>query len=118
MADRKYQHFPNTGLILLYGKRVFFKENADKVASCIADNPPCRLDEMIPVLLFSPSASVPPRPNTTSNSCVFWSCSVVAVGLAGCIVSLMTAITSVACTKSEEDVATIIGLIGAILGKM
>lgn len=34
----------------------------------------------------------------------------------GCIVSLMTAITSVACTKSEEDVATIIGLIGAILG--
>ncbi|CAN0247411.1 unnamed protein product, partial [Hapterophycus canaliculatus] len=34
-----------------------------------------------------------------------------------CIVSLMVAITSVACTKSEEDVATIIGLIGAILGE-
>lgn len=30
----------------------------------------------------------------------------------------MAAITSVACTKSEEDVATIIGLIGAILGKL
>ncbi|CAM9632470.1 unnamed protein product [Pylaiella littoralis] len=34
----------------------------------------------------------------------------------GCIVSLMAAITAVACTKSEEDVAMIIGLIGAILG--
>eukprot|EP00903_Cladosiphon_okamuranus_P009634 g9167.t1 len=34
----------------------------------------------------------------------------------GCIVSLMAVVTSVACTKSEEDVATIIGLIGAILG--
>ncbi|CAN0508076.1 unnamed protein product, partial [Ectocarpus sp. 12 AP-2014] len=34
-----------------------------------------------------------------------------------CIVSLMAVVTSIACTKSEEDVATIIGLIGAILGE-
>lgn len=32
--------------------------------------------------------------------------------------SLMAAITGVACTKSEEDVAMIIGLIGAILGEL
>lgn len=38
--------------------------------------------------------------------------------VSGCIVSLMAAITAVACTKSEEDVAMIIGLIGAILGEM
>lgn len=30
----------------------------------------------------------------------------------------MAAITAVACTKSEEDVAMIIGLIGAILGEI
>lgn len=36
----------------------------------------------------------------------------------GCIVSMMAVITTVACNKSEEDVAVIIGLIGAVLGEL
>lgn len=35
----------------------------------------------------------------------------------GCIVSMLAVTTTVACNKSEEDVAVIIGLIGAVLGE-
>lgn len=36
---------------------------------------------------------------------------------AGCIVSLMAVVATVACNQTEEDVAVVVGLIGAILGE-
>lgn len=35
----------------------------------------------------------------------------------GCILSLLAVVTSIACNQSEEDVAVIVGLIGALLGE-
>lgn len=63
-----------------------------------------------------PVSSAPPR-HQSCNILHFFVVLGRCCPFAGCIVSLMIAVTSVACTKSEEDVATIIGLIGAILGK-